>query len=696
MKTLPSLSAFQVISLILLMTCNGYTQTPLTPPATTQQQEQSVSNSELLTNKGVLEMVKAGLGGAIIIAKIKASHTKFDTSLTALQELKTAGVTDDVILAMIEASSVKPASEVASRTNKRGRMTDELTSKFKQLQTSVVTVWSEIGHGTGFIFDVRGLVMTNQHVIGPSTYVAVQFDDKRKVGAKILAVDPQKDVAVLWIDPSAFPEATPAVIAKATDEEPVIIEGERVLTIGSPLNQRKVMTTGIASKVEERAIISDININHGNSGGPLFNSLGEVVGITTFGDLSGQGGPGISGIVRIEQTFPVIEEAKARMGSTEKPDARLLPVDPAEKFPLEAIKDVVEAKKFDFDPYFFGMSDYQVALITPPMYYRRMTEAEREAAKTKNKRNNKEGAVQNTFRPTDEFRNWAEYVGEYKPVLLIQAQPNLGESFWGAIGRGVAANYGIHTQANLRFKTDFYRMKLFCGDKEVEPIHPGKIFLLTNERNYFVKSNDATYVGFYSYPAEAINNQCSSVRLELYSEKKPNEAKVKVLDKKTVARITNDFQPYLMRSVRRSDSPTNTNVAGASTSTDSPDKTSSSQEASSSGRNGIALYQQGKIREAEVALTQAIETAPDNVVYRRLLGLSLLDQNKWALAEVQLREAVKLDSSDDAVHDSLGIALTNQRKLKEAESEFREALRLSPNNLEYQKHLQVVLDNQKK
>lgn len=491
-------------------------------------------------------MVKAELGTAIILAKIKASQVKFDTSPTALQELKAAGATDEVILAVIDASNAKPAvSPEAQQTGKRGRMTDELTSKFKQLQTSVMTVWSEVGHGTGFLFDPRGLVMTNQHVVGPSTYVAVQFDDRRKIGARILAVDPAKDVAVLWIDPSAFPEATIAVIAESTPEEPSVVEGERVLTIGSPLNQRKVMTTGIASKVEERAIISDININHGNSGGPLFNSLGEVVGITTFGDFTKQGGPGISGIVRIEETTPVVNEAIAKMASVEKPEARLLPVDPTDKYPLDAIKQVVEAKKFDFNPYIFGMADYTVALITPPMSYRRQTEAEREAAKTKNKRNKNEGAVQGTFRPLDEFRNWAEYVGEYKPILIIRAQPNLGESFWGAVGRGVAANYGIHTQANLRFKTDFYRMKLFCGDKEVEPINPGKIFQLMNERNYFVKSNDATYTGFYSYPADAINESCGIVKLQLFSEKKPDKPETKMLDKKSVERIIDDFTPYI-------------------------------------------------------------------------------------------------------------------------------------------------------
>ena len=249
--------------------------------------------------------------------------------------------------------------------------------------------------------------------------------------------------------------------------------------------------------------------------------------------------------MRIEETTPVVDLAIGKMSLTEKPEARLLPVDPTDKYPLEAIKDVVEAKKFDFKPYFFNEADFQVTLITPLMRYRAESEAKREAEKTKNKRTKSKDSLQSTSTTTDKFHNWAEYVGEYKPILIINAQPVLGESFWGAVGRGVAANYGIHRQANLRFKTDFYRMKLFCGEKEVAPIHPAKVYRLTNERNYFVKSNDATYAGAYSYPSDAINESCGVVRLELFSEKHPDRAEKKTLDKKTVERIIADFQPYI-------------------------------------------------------------------------------------------------------------------------------------------------------
>jgi S1-C subfamily serine protease len=80
------------------------------------------------------------------------------------------------------------------------RKTDELTALFRQLQPSVVTVWSEFGHGTGFIIDSKGLLLTNQHVIGPSEYIAVQFNEHYKVPAILLASDAQADVAVLWVN----------------------------------------------------------------------------------------------------------------------------------------------------------------------------------------------------------------------------------------------------------------------------------------------------------------------------------------------------------------------------------------------------------------------------------------------------------------------------------------------------------------
>lgn len=89
---------------------------------------------------------------------------------------------------------------------------DDLTSVFKKYRDTVVTVWAEVGagHGTGFIVDPAGLVITNQHVVTTSEYIAVQFDQDRTLPAIVLASDPTKDVAVLWVNVSKVPEAQAA------------------------------------------------------------------------------------------------------------------------------------------------------------------------------------------------------------------------------------------------------------------------------------------------------------------------------------------------------------------------------------------------------------------------------------------------------------------------------------------------------
>jgi len=425
------------------------------------------------------------------------------------------------------------------------RVVDELTSQFIKLKNSVVTVWSETGHGTGFIVDEIGLVITNEHVISRSQLSSVQFDDQRKTRAVVLASSPDKDIAVLRIPPRAFAGSIAAPIAPVNAGEPPVVEGERVFTIGSPLNQRKIITSGIVSKVEARAIISDININHGNSGGPLFNSLGQVVGVTTFGDLPSNGGPGISGIIRIEEAMPLVADARKKLSET-PPDATLLPVEPIDSFPLDAIKAAVAAEKFNLKPYTYGIGGFDVSFTTPVVLYRTRKQAEMESAKGKARRNRRSvEAVQNTYDPGHDFRNWEEYVGEFRPVLLLNARPQLREGFWSAFGRGLAMSQGMYGgPASMAFQADFYRMALYCGSKEVEPIQPGKAAIVINADNAFVRVKDATFEGIYVYPHDAMRPQCGTVTLRLFTEKKPTEAIVLNLRPETVERVWADFEPY--------------------------------------------------------------------------------------------------------------------------------------------------------
>lgn len=498
------------------------------------------AQEEVVTNEEVIALVKAGVGKEIIINKIRKSSTNFDLSTDGLIKLKESGVDDDIVTVMFESKNGKITSNTP---NKSSRLKDELGTLFPVLKNSVVTVWSEFGHGSGFIISNEGLIITNFHVIGPSRFLAVQFDESRKVEATVLATDPKKDIAVIWANTEAFTEALPAKIVDI-NLQPTVEEGERVLAIGSPLKQKKIMTTGIVSKVEERAIISDVNINFGNSGGPLFNSLGEVIGINTFGDFSEKGGPGVSGIIRIELAIPLIEEANRKSKEQKIPSSRLLPVEPIGEFPLDAIKDVAVAKKFDFDPYIMEVGKFSVTLITPSLKYRLATENEREAMKGRKKREEK-SEIKGTFNPFQDFYGWAEYLGEYKPVLQIRATPEIAETGGSLFSRMLVGGLtGVRLPAKVKFKADFYKMKLFCGEKEVEPIQPSKIARLFNETNYLISLKDATYEGFYTYHADAINSQCSEVRIEIFSEQKPNEPQVEKIKPKYLAKLQQDFEPY--------------------------------------------------------------------------------------------------------------------------------------------------------
>ena len=493
-----------------------------------------------LSNDDVIQMVNLGLSDDVIIEKVRsAGSTNFDTSVDGLKALKAAKVSDAVLRAMINPHGTSPSPN-------SGRVVDEMTTKFKRLQNGVVTVWSELGHGTGFIISSDGLVLTNQHVVGPSEYLALQFDPQRKIPAVLLAADPERDVAVLWCDLTALPEAISLELAKKDELNPSLVEGERVFTIGSPLNQQKIVTSGIASKIEKTAIISDVNINHGNSGGPLFNSQGQVVGITTFGDFTSRGGPGVSGIVKIEEALPIIDEAKSKMKSTPHPQAALLPVEPTDLFPIEAIKSTLLQEKFDARPYSMAVGDFEVAMITPTLKYRAERESEIRAAKEKGKRNRKsEVAVQDSFRPLDDLKNWEVYVGEYKPVLLIRVTPKLRETGGSVFLRSLAAAGGAYNvPAKLRFKADFYKMTLACGSKEITPILPGKIAHVVDVRSGLVNATDATYEGFYEFPPDSIGPSCGQVTLTVYGEKDPNKAFTKKMDAKSVDRVFEDFGPY--------------------------------------------------------------------------------------------------------------------------------------------------------
>ncbi|HEX5342919.1 MAG TPA: DegQ family serine endoprotease [Duganella sp.] len=137
------------------------------------------------------------------------------------------------------------------------------------------------GLGSGFIISPDGIILTNAHVVRDASEVVVKLTDRREFRAKVLGSDPQSDVAVLKIDAKNLPVVP---LAKGND----LKVGEWVLAIGSPYGLDNTVTAGVVS-AKGRAIgdasvpfiQTDVAVNPGNSGGPLFNTRGEVVGINS-------------------------------------------------------------------------------------------------------------------------------------------------------------------------------------------------------------------------------------------------------------------------------------------------------------------------------------------------------------------------------------------------------------------------------
>ncbi|MBD0370160.1 MAG: Do family serine endopeptidase [Pyrinomonadaceae bacterium] len=153
------------------------------------------------------------------------------------------------------------------------------------------------GVGSGFIVDPKGYILTNQHVVQGATKISVRLQSGEQYIGTVVGVDEETDLAVLKVEPG---KDLPAI--KLGDSNTVEV-GDWVLAIGSPFGLEQTVTAGIISKKErqpypqanfQQFIQTDAAINRGNSGGPLVNMRGEVIGInsqiaTSTGDYNGIG-----------------------------------------------------------------------------------------------------------------------------------------------------------------------------------------------------------------------------------------------------------------------------------------------------------------------------------------------------------------------------------------------------------------------
>lgn len=189
------------------------------------------------------------------------------------------------------------------------------------------------GQGSGFILDKQGLILTNNHVIDNAQRVEVTLSDKHKYKAAVIGIDKNHDLALLKIQ---APNLVPATLSDSNG----LTVGQKVYAIGNPFGLNGTMTRGIISSIRsirgpqnnpiEDAIQTDAAVNPGNSGGPLLNSKGEVIGITTL--IASNGADQSSGIgfaIPINTAKAVLDDF-AKYGHSRRPslDIVTLPISP--------------------------------------------------------------------------------------------------------------------------------------------------------------------------------------------------------------------------------------------------------------------------------------------------------------------------------------------------------------------------------
>jgi S1-C subfamily serine protease len=405
-------------------------------------------------------------------------------------------------------------------------------------QDSVVALWTATTRASGFVVDAKGLIATNQRVIGAATTAEVQLTPAIKVAANVLVADSMRDVAILWVDPTAIASVRP--IPLGCNETPAAVAaGQEIFTIGVPMRQLKGLTPGTVTQADAQSIVSDFRLGRGSLGGPVFTPTGSLVGITSMPaekdeqDESRRSDPRV---VRTRAACDVLASAEKKMANAAAPNGTHLPVEPAAAFPVDTLKDIVQKRAGSLNPYQIASQDFDIAFITPVLTYGAQYTAEQMRNRSRTTGAKMIDVDQGVVRPVMEFRNWADYVDQFPPVLLVRITPKAVESFWTTVARGAAQTQGVAIPAIKRPKAAFSRMRAFCGDAEVTPIHPFKL-----EQRV---ADTTIYEGLYVFDPAALGPQCGTVKLTLYSEKEPDKGDPRVVDAHVVEQIWQDFEPF--------------------------------------------------------------------------------------------------------------------------------------------------------
>jgi 2-alkenal reductase len=189
------------------------------------------------------------------------------------------------------------------------------------------------GAGSGFVWDEKGHIVTNNHVVEGAQKVQVQLDAGRTYDARVVGTAAQYDLAVVKLD-QVPPGLKPIAIGTSKD----LRIGQNAYAIGNPFGLTRTLTSGIVSALDRHLPTSDIReisgaiqtdaaINPGNSGGPLLDSAGRLIGVTTAIKSPSGGSTGVGLAIPVDLVNRIVPQLIAK-GRAPQPGIGIVPVDP--------------------------------------------------------------------------------------------------------------------------------------------------------------------------------------------------------------------------------------------------------------------------------------------------------------------------------------------------------------------------------